>query len=183
MKNFSLYVGLPGCEKPISPVLSYPDKPGNGVARKVRQRETVTSSHFFRLQPCRNGGDSRLALCSMSMAPPVTLATALFWDAEVQPAAFFGTVCVNNVAEEANAAPLLQRQRNPIDVSNRAPATMLTSPSGEHLMAWLKGGSVFHQQTINDAKVLVHIINGTVYQVRPGMFQRNVQEHPQITAG
>jgi integrating conjugative element relaxase (TIGR03760 family) len=54
-------------------------------------------------------------------------------------------------------------------------------PSGEHFIAWLRDGIATHRLVINDAKALVHTVAGTVYLVSPGIFQRYVQEHPDVT--
>ena len=55
-----------------------------------------------------------------------------------------------------------------------------TQPSGEHFMAWLKQGIATRRLIINDAKALVHTVSDTAYLVSPGVFQRYVQEHPQV---
>lgn len=49
-------------------------------------------------------------------------------------------------------------------------------------MAWLRTGVSARRLIINDAKALVHTVDGTVYLVSPGVFQRYVQEHPHIAA-
>ena len=56
------------------------------------------------------------------------------------------------------------------------------TPSGEHFMDWLRQGIQTRKLIINDAKALVHTVDGTVYLVSPGVFQRYVQEHPQVAA-
>ena len=55
------------------------------------------------------------------------------------------------------------------------------SPSGEHFVEWLRQGIQSHRLILNDAKALVHTVADTAYLVSPGVFQRYVQEHPQIT--
>lgn len=57
---------------------------------------------------------------------------------------------------------------------------MTIAPSGQHFVAWLQQAIQSHKLIINDAKALVHTVNDTVYLVSPGIFQRYVQEHPQI---
>ena len=47
-------------------------------------------------------------------------------------------------------------------------------------MAWLQQGIASHKLIINDAKALVHTVSDTAYLVSPGVFQRYVQEHPQV---
>ena len=55
-------------------------------------------------------------------------------------------------------------------------------PSGEHFMIWLRQGIESHKLIINDARALVHTVADTAYLVSPGVFQRYVQEYPQVTA-
>jgi integrating conjugative element relaxase (TIGR03760 family) len=57
------------------------------------------------------------------------------------------------------------------------PAEPEKSPSGEHFMDWLRQGILTRKLIINDAKALVHTVDGTVCLVTPGVFQRYVQEH------
>ncbi len=47
-------------------------------------------------------------------------------------------------------------------------------------MAWLHQGIQSRRLIINDAKALVHTVDGTAYLVSPGVFQRYAQEHPQV---
>jgi hypothetical protein len=55
-------------------------------------------------------------------------------------------------------------------------------PSGEHFLAWLKQAIASRHLVINDAKALVHTVDGTAYLVSPGVFQRYVQQYPQVSA-
>ncbi|WP_321897227.1 MobH family relaxase [Burkholderia cepacia] len=62
-------------------------------------------------------------------------------------------------------------------------STSGTTPSpmpGDHFMAWLKNGIVSRKLLINDARALVHTVDGTAYLVSPGLFQRYAQEHPEV---
>jgi len=71
----------------------------------------------------------------------------------------------------------------PVSVTSVATTTQgYAEPSGEHFMAWLKQAIQSHKLVINDARALVHTVNGTVYLVSPGVFQRYVQEYPAVTA-
>ncbi|WP_251865475.1 MobH family relaxase [Achromobacter sp. Marseille-Q4962] len=62
------------------------------------------------------------------------------------------------------------------------PAPAKATPSGEAFIAWLRQGIESRKLIINDAKALVHTVDGTAYLVSPGVFQRYVQEHPEIQA-
>jgi hypothetical protein len=63
-----------------------------------------------------------------------------------------------------------------------APVEPEKSPSGEHFMDWLRQGILTRKLIINDAKALVHTVDGTVCLVSPGVFQRYAQEHPRIAS-
>jgi hypothetical protein len=54
------------------------------------------------------------------------------------------------------------------------------TPSGEHFIVWLRQGILTRKLIINDAKALVHTVDGTAYLVSPGVFQRYAQEFPAI---
>src|SRR5690606_15047568 len=54
------------------------------------------------------------------------------------------------------------------------PAPAKATPSGEAFIAWLKQGIESRKLIINDAKALVHTVDGTAYLVSPGVFQRYV---------
>ncbi|TCL02173.1 MobH family relaxase [Sodalis ligni] len=71
----------------------------------------------------------------------------------------------------------------PLDAisSEKGAFDMTIAPSGQHFVEWLQQAIQSHTLIINDAKALVHTVNDTVYLVSPGIFQRYVQEHPQIT--
>uniref|UniRef100_UPI0013D28DAD conjugal transfer nickase/helicase domain-containing protein n=1 Tax=Enterobacter hormaechei TaxID=158836 RepID=UPI0013D28DAD len=60
------------------------------------------------------------------------------------------------------------------------PAPARATPSGDYFIAWLKQGIESRKLIINDAPALVHTVDGTAYLVSPGVFQRYVQEHPEI---
>tara|TARA_A100001391_G_scaffold176726_1_gene140137 strand:+ start:1842 stop:3608 length:1767 start_codon:yes stop_codon:yes gene_type:complete len=64
--------------------------------------------------------------------------------------------------------------------SESGPMTEDDSPSGEHFMAWLRQSIQTRKLIINDAKALVHTVDGTAYLISPGVFQRYAQEHLQV---
>ncbi|CAB3647542.1 MobH family relaxase [Achromobacter pestifer] len=61
-----------------------------------------------------------------------------------------------------------------------APTGPAAAPSGEDFLGWLRDGVQGRKLVINDARALVHTVSDTVYLVSPGIFQRYVQERPQI---
>lgn len=90
-------------------------------------------------------------------------------------------------AATAGAEPPLPSITATAAVSHLAPTSPATmpapakaTPSGEDFIAWLRQGIESRKLIINDAKALVHTVDGTAYLVSPGIFQRYVQEHPEI---
>ena len=59
------------------------------------------------------------------------------------------------------------------------PARPEESP-GTRFMTWLREAVQTRHLRINDAKALVHTVNGTAFLVSPGVFQRYAQEHPDL---
>jgi hypothetical protein len=49
---------------------------------------------------------------------------------------------------------------------------------GQTFLNWVKEGILSHSLIINDSKAKVHIVDGTLFLVTPGLFQRYVQEFP-----
>ncbi len=96
-------------------------------------------------------------------APPVSAAKALPLQPSVEPA----------------PSPLPDDgpdSTRPIQATHRG----RDEPSGKHFVTWLHQSIQTRKLIINDAKALVHTVAGTVYLVSPGVFQRYVQEHPQV---
>jgi hypothetical protein len=61
-----------------------------------------------------------------------------------------------------------------------SPSAPKDHPLGTQFLAWLRGGIETRRLVINDAKALVHTVAGTAFVVSPGVFQRFVQEHPEV---
>jgi hypothetical protein len=49
-------------------------------------------------------------------------------------------------------------------------------------MDWLRQGILTRKLIINDAKALVHTVDGTACLVSPGLFQRYAREHLQVAS-
>jgi len=49
-----------------------------------------------------------------------------------------------------------------------------------HFLDWLRTRIQSRVLIINDAKALVHTVDGTAFLVSPGIFQRYIHEHPEI---
>ena len=73
--------------------------------------------------------------------------------------------------------------------SNDAPpeppleSSSVPSDPGQTFLNWVKDGILSHKLIINDSKAKVHIVSGSVFLVTPGLFQRYVQEFPNIALG
>jgi len=94
------------------------------------------------------------------------------------------TAGVSDVAPAAICTETqLPNQNQPLTPDTRppsAPTIQLDDPPGTQFMTWLRNGIQMRRLIINDAKALVHTVAGTVYLVSPGVFQRYVQERPDI---
>lgn len=51
---------------------------------------------------------------------------------------------------------------------------------GAQFVAWLRSSIQARRLKINEAKALVHTVAGTAFVVTPGVFQRFIQEHPEV---
>lgn len=51
---------------------------------------------------------------------------------------------------------------------------------GMRFMTWLRDAVQMRRLKINDAKALIHTVDGTAFLVSPGVFQRYAQEHPDL---
>lgn len=51
---------------------------------------------------------------------------------------------------------------------------------GQAFVAWTRQGVLSHKLVINDAKALIHTVDGTAFLVSPGLFKRYALEHPHI---
>ncbi|MBT2375353.1 MobH family relaxase [Pseudomonas fluorescens] len=128
------------------------------------------------------------------------LSPALIWSHDERPAAFNGTVIVDQLPGEApsSAAPAAAKQTEPpfvdldpdealmdcvpaLPTEAPPPADPITEmPPGEAFLQWLEQGIRSHRLIINDAKALVHTVADTLYLVSPSIFQRYCREHPHI---
>ncbi|WP_425273313.1 conjugal transfer nickase/helicase domain-containing protein [Pseudomonas petroselini] len=54
---------------------------------------------------------------------------------------------------------------------------------GQAFLNWVKEGILSHKLIINDSKAKIHTVNGSVFLVTPGLFQRYTQEFPGISQG
>lgn len=55
-----------------------------------------------------------------------------------------------------------------------------TTDLGQAFIAWARQGVLSHTLVINDAKALIHTVDGTAFLVSPGLFKRYALEHPYL---
>lgn len=51
---------------------------------------------------------------------------------------------------------------------------------GQAFMDWARQGVLSHKLVINDAKAMIHTVDGTAFLVSPGLFKRYALEHPYL---
>lgn len=51
---------------------------------------------------------------------------------------------------------------------------------GKAFLEWARLGVLSHKLVINDAKAMIHTVDGTAFLVSPGLFKRYAQEHPRL---
>ncbi|UZD97643.1 TraI domain-containing protein [Pseudomonas corrugata] len=62
-------------------------------------------------------------------------------------------------------------------------STLPSGNPGQAFLNWVKEGILSHKLVINDSKAKIHTVDGSVFLVTPGLFQRYVQEFPGISQG
>lgn len=76
--------------------------------------------------------------------------------------------------------PALSEASPPPSRENQLPTT---GDSGQMFLNWVRDGIRSHKLIINDSKAKVHTVNGTAFLVTPGLFQRYIQEFPDLAHG
>lgn len=82
-----------------------------------------------------------------------------------------------NKADGAGKSP----RSEPLIAANSNPAAAGEGDHGQVFVDWLRSAIQTRRLVINDARALVHTVDGTAFLVSPGIFQRYIQEHPEIT--
>ncbi len=57
-------------------------------------------------------------------------------------------------------------------------STLQSDNPGQAFLNWVKEGILSHKLIINDSKAKIHTVDGSVFLVTPGLFQRYAQEFP-----
>lgn len=98
------------------------------------------------------------------------------------PAALTSAEALAESTSNAEAPTTETTTTTTLTTEPRLPSVSRTTeePSGEHFMEWLRQSIQTRRLVINDAKALVHTLEGTAYLVSPGIFQRYAQEHPAV---
>lgn len=79
--------------------------------------------------------------------------------------------------------PLLATLQQPTDLPIATPELPLPtahSELGQAFVEWTRQGVLSHKLVINDAKAMIHTVDGTAFLVSPGLFKRYAQEHPHL---
>ncbi|EDY8730829.1 TPA: TraI domain-containing protein [Salmonella enterica subsp. enterica serovar Agona] len=129
------------------------------------------------------------AFAAIAAQPPLETPSPAMADPVADLLSMFGTDAASASELPASATHTAAKASPPQQASTSEQPTEPTpdTASGERsfgaqFMAWLRTGVSARRLIINDAKALVHTVDGTVYLVSPGVFQRYVQEHPHVTA-
>ncbi|ROM82695.1 relaxase [Pseudomonas brassicacearum] len=62
-------------------------------------------------------------------------------------------------------------------------STFPSGNPGQAFLNWVKEGILSHKLVINDSQAKIHTVDGSVFLVTPGLFQRYVEEFPNISQG
>jgi len=84
---------------------------------------------------------------------------------------------------DAFTSPLSYTPTQPTGQSAAPPLEPSSTPAaelGQAFMEWARHGVLSHKLVINDAKAMIHTVDGTAFLVSPGLFKRYAQEHPQL---
>ena len=112
------------------------------------------------------------------------LAPSLIWEPDQRPVSFAGSIHVeptaNTESPDILAAAAAEAASMPITATPVATPTELSTDSpGQLFLHWLRDGLQQKRLALNDAKALLHTVDGTLFLVSPGIFHRYLQEHPE----
>jgi len=113
------------------------------------------------------------------------LAPSLIWKPDQRPVSFAGSIHVEPTAgtespdvpaaAAAGEAPSVPIAATPV----ATPTELSTDSPGQLFLHWLRDGVLQKRLALNDAKSLLHTVDGTLFLVSPGIFHRYLQEHPE----
>ncbi|MEA3172305.1 MAG: hypothetical protein QOI97_5253, partial [Pseudomonas sp.] len=93
---------------------------------------------------------------------------------KVEDADYLGTLLDMFELDEPEASDSLSESAD--DTS-----TLPSDSPGQAFLNWVKEGILSHKLIINDSKAKIHTVDGSVFLVTPGLFQRYTQEFPGIS--
>lgn len=106
------------------------------------------------------------------------LAPSLIWEPDQRPVSFAGSIQVESETALSGTSEIPDEDAEvPI---TPAPASKAAEASpGQQFLHWLRDGLLQKRLALNDAKSLLHTVDGTLFLVSPGIFRRYLQEHPE----
>ncbi len=108
------------------------------------------------------------------------LAPSLIWEPEQRPPPFAGNVQMEAATEPTETSDVPAQGEAGPEATVPIPQKTDASP-GELFLHWLREGLLLQRLALNDAKALLHTVDGTLFLVSPGIFRRYLQEHPEAT--
>jgi len=161
---------------------------------RVAQGNWQQSFTFLRLQPALIWGNEdrpeafsgtvRIAAHDHSTATPIPTpapeASTRLGQSQPQPdpmaledADYLGTLLDMFELEEPEAHDALSEGPDETSIPS-------SDDPGQAFLDWVKEGIQSHKLIINDSKAKIHTVSGSVFLVTPGLFQRYIQEFPNI---
>ncbi|WP_338523983.1 MobH family relaxase [Pseudomonas batumici] len=107
------------------------------------------------------------------------LAPALIWEPDQRPLPFSGSIQVDS-KPVAESIPMTPETVGSVEPAQPVAITTNTPLPGTQFVHWLSVGIHQKRLLLNDAKALLHTVDATLFLVSPGIFQRYLQEHPDI---
>lgn len=105
------------------------------------------------------------------------LAPALIWEPQYRPPSFAGSV---QVEEEEKVASDLGNDTPVLEPARTLAGSAFEDSPGSKFMSWLRDGIRHQRLPVNNAKALLHTVEGTLFLVSPGIFRRYLQENPEL---
>ncbi|KTT43690.1 relaxase [Pseudomonas oryzihabitans] len=116
-----------------------------------------------------------------TMDESLALAEDLFGSSFGQVASPDASLATLTPGEQASPAPdVLPVLADPPAAIARK--SVVAGELGQAFTDWVRQGILSHKLVINDAKALIHTVDGTALLVSPGLFKRYAQEHPNLQA-
>lgn len=162
---------------------------------QVTQGDWKQTFTFLRLQPALIWGNEERpeafsGTVSVAVNDHQTDAPASPAEPETVTGSRQGPSLIDSMAMEdadylGSLLDMFEQEESEASEASSASTLEISNPSsndpGQAFLNWVKEGIQNHNLIINDSKAKVHIVDGTVFLVTPGLFQRYVQEFPGIS--